>query len=74
MLPDPKPTLGPAACDANRDYYRSLRISAHSQYLNYKRQERYWQEELNKITRDDSSVTTAEDLTPLFNTVKGGVQ
>jgi hypothetical protein len=74
MLPDPKPQLGAAACDANMDYYRSLRIAAHSQYLNYKRQERYWREELNKITPDDSSVTTAEESTPLFNTVKGGVQ
>jgi hypothetical protein len=55
-----KPTLGAAACDANMDYYRSLRIAAHSQYLNYKRQERYWSEELNKITAGDSTVTTAE--------------
>ena len=34
----------------------------------------YWLDELNKITPDDSSVTTAEGMTPSFCTVKGGVQ
>jgi hypothetical protein len=29
---------------------------------------------LNNITGGDSTVTTAEDSHPLFNTVKGGVQ
>ena len=33
-----------------------------------------WLDELNKITPDDSSVTTAEGMTPSFCTVKGGVQ
>ena len=74
MQTDIKLKLGAAACDANMDYYRSLRIKAHSQYLNYKRQERYWREELNNITGGDSTVTTAENTHSLFNTPKGGVQ
>jgi hypothetical protein len=49
MKIDPKPTLGPAACDANRDYYRNLRIKAHSEYLKYKRLERHWQEQLQSL-------------------------
>jgi hypothetical protein len=74
MLPDLKLQLGSAACAANMDYYRSLRIAAHSQYLNYKRQERYWREELNKITPGDSAVTTAEVTQLLFITLGGSEQ
>lgn len=42
MKSDPKPQLGAAACAANQEYYRNLRIKAHSEYLYYKRQERHW--------------------------------
>jgi len=56
MKQDPKPNLGPAAIEANMEYYRSLRIKAHSVYLEHKRQERYWREKLNEfdIKRSDS--------------------
>jgi hypothetical protein len=46
---DPKPTLGRAAILSNIEYFRNLRITAHKQYLAYKRQERQWQEQLNKL-------------------------
>jgi hypothetical protein len=50
MKTDPKPTLGPAAIEANMEYYRSLRIKAHAEYLNYKRQERLWREQLQRTS------------------------
>lgn len=49
-MTDPKPNLGPAAIEANRDYYRSLRIKAHAEYLKYKRQERFWLLELQRTS------------------------
>ena len=47
---DPKPNLSSAAIEANREYYRALRIKAHTQYLNYKRQERFWREQLQRTS------------------------
>lgn len=47
---DPKPKLSPAAIESNIAYYRALRIQAHTQYLNYKRQERFWQEQLQRTS------------------------
>ena len=47
---DPKPNLSPAAIESNMEYYRALRIKAHTQYLNYKRQERYWREQLQRTS------------------------
>lgn len=41
--------LGPAAIKCNIEYYRAQRIKAHKQYLEAKRQERYWSEQLNKL-------------------------
>lgn len=43
------PPVGPAAIKCNIEYYKALRIKAHKEYLEAKRQERYWQQELNKI-------------------------
>ncbi len=45
---DPKPKLSAAALQANMEHYRARRIQAHTQYLNYKRQERFWREELQR--------------------------
>jgi hypothetical protein len=45
---DLKPKLSPAALKANMEHYRAHRIQAHTQYLNYKRQERYWREQLQR--------------------------
>ena len=50
MKIDPKPNLSPAALKANMEYYRAHRIQAHTQYLNYKRQERFWQEQLQRTS------------------------
>jgi hypothetical protein len=45
---DPKPKLSAAALQANMEHYRARRIQAHTQYLNYKRQERFWREQLQR--------------------------
>jgi hypothetical protein len=47
---DLKPKLSPAAIECNIEYYRALRIQAHTQYLNYKRQERFWREQLQRTS------------------------
>lgn len=46
MKQDPKPNLGRVALEANRDYYRALRMKAHSEYLHWKRLERQTNEKL----------------------------
>jgi hypothetical protein len=56
-MTDPKPTLGAAALEANRDYFRNLRIKAHSEYLAWKRLERQTQEQLEKLQRTSDSVS-----------------
>lgn len=43
--------LGTAAIQCNVEYYRAQRIKAHSEYLRAKRQERYWQQQLNTKQR-----------------------
>lgn len=53
---DPKPNLGCAALEANRDYFRALRIRAHSEYLAWKRLERQTNEQLQKLQRTSDSV------------------
>lgn len=49
MKPDHKPTLGSAALEANLEYFRSLRIKAHGEYLAMKRLERQTQEKLQRL-------------------------
>ena len=49
-MTDPKPNLGPAALEANREYYRALRIKAHSEYLHWKRLERQTNEQLQRTS------------------------
>jgi hypothetical protein len=72
MKPDPKPLLGAAACDANMDYYRNLRIKAHSEYLYYRRQERYWREKLQLVS--DSTDCDRRELTQVYSQhCEGGV-
>ena len=57
---DPKPHIGAAALIANIDYYRSMRIKAHSEYLKAKRLERAYIEHLHKLEkRSDSSFINA---------------
>jgi hypothetical protein len=56
-MTDFKPTLGAAALEANRDYFRNLRIKAHSEYLAWKRLERQTQEQLEKLQRTSDSVS-----------------
>jgi hypothetical protein len=46
---DPKPNLGSAALEANREYFRNLRIKAHTEYLHWKRLERQTQEKLHQL-------------------------
>jgi hypothetical protein len=53
---DPKPNLGRAALEANREYFRNLRIKAHSEYLHWKRLERQTQEKINELQRTSDSV------------------
>jgi hypothetical protein len=57
MKPDPKPNLGPEALEANRDYYRALRIKAHQEYLAMKRLERQTNEQLQQLQRTSDSVS-----------------
>ena len=47
---DPKPSLSAAAIKANIEHAQSQRISAHREYLKFKRQERHWRDQLNKLT------------------------
>ena len=46
---DPKAIIGAAALEANRDYFRTLRIKAHSEYLAWKRLERQTQQQLEQL-------------------------
>jgi hypothetical protein len=48
-MTDPKPTLGAAALESNREYFRNLRIKAHGEYLHWKRLERQTQERLDQL-------------------------
>jgi hypothetical protein len=48
-MTDPKPTLGAAALEANREYFRNLRIKAHGEYLAWRRLERQTQERLDQL-------------------------
>ena len=59
-MKDPKPNLSSAAIKANLEHAQSQRVTAHSEYLKFKREERYWREQLNKITPGDSSVNTGQ--------------
>jgi hypothetical protein len=47
---DLTPKLSAAELRANMEHYRAHRIKAHTQYLNYKRQERYWREQLQRTS------------------------
>lgn len=47
---DLTPKLTKQELEYNVELYRNMRIKTHCQYLNYKRQERYWKEQLNKLT------------------------
>lgn len=51
---DPKPQLSPAGILANIDHSQEKRKQAHSEYLKFKRQERYWREQLVLV---ESTVT-----------------
>lgn len=53
-MTDPKPNLGLAALEANREYFRNLRIKAHGEYLAWRRLERQTQQRLEQLqpTRD----------------------
>jgi hypothetical protein len=48
-MTDPKPNLGAAALEANREYFRNLRIKAHGEYLAWRRLERQTQERLEQL-------------------------
>ncbi|CAB5224165.1 hypothetical protein UFOVP389_40 [uncultured Caudovirales phage] len=74
MKPDSKPKLGPAGIRANIAHLEHRVQTAHDNWHCELNELQYWLDELNKITPDDSSVTTAEGMTPSFCTVKGGVQ
>jgi hypothetical protein len=54
---DLKHTLGPAALEANRDYFRTLRIKAHGEYLAWRRLERQTQERLEQLQRTSDIVS-----------------
>ena len=56
MKQDPKPRLGCAALEANRDYYRALRIKAHGEYLAMKRLERQTNEQIQQLQPASDSV------------------
>jgi hypothetical protein len=74
---DPKPTLSRAGILANIDHLESRVQRAQDSWHSELNELQYWLEQLdllNKITPDDSSVTTAGDPHPLFNTLKGGMQ
>lgn len=72
MTTDPKPQLGAAACDANREYYRNLRIKAHAEYLYYRRQERHWREQFQLVS--DSTNCDRRELTQVLSQhSEGGV-
>ena len=49
-MTDPKPSLSSAAIKANLEHAQSQRVTAHSEYLKFKREERYWRDQLNKLT------------------------
>jgi hypothetical protein len=55
-MTDPKPNLGSAALEANRDYFRTLRMKAHSEYLAWKRLERQTNEQLKQLQPTSDSV------------------
>jgi hypothetical protein len=55
-MTDPKPTLGTAALEANREYFRNLRIKAHGEYLAWRRLERQTNEQLQRLQRTSDSV------------------
>ena len=71
---DPKPQLGRAGILSNIAHLEHRVQTAHDTWQQELTELQYWLDELNKITPDDSSVTTAEGMTPSFCTVKGGVQ
>ena len=54
MKQDPKPNLGRAALEANREYFRNLRIKAHGEYLVWKRLERQTNEQIKQHQPSDS--------------------
>jgi hypothetical protein len=56
MKQDPKPNLGCAALEANRDYFRALRMKAHSEYLHWKRLERQTNEQIQQLQPTSDSV------------------
>ena len=56
MKPDPKPNLGTAALEANCEYFRALRIKAHSEYLYWRRLERQTKEHLERLQPTSDSV------------------
>jgi hypothetical protein len=53
MINDPKPNLGAAALEANREYFANLRTKAYSEYIHWKRLELQTQEELDKLEFED---------------------
>lgn len=55
-MTDPKPNLGSAALEANREYFRNLRMKAHSEYLYWKRLERQTSEHLERLQPTSDSV------------------
>jgi len=55
-MTDPKPNLGAAALEANREYFRNLRIKAHGEYLAWRRLERQTNEQLQRLQRTSDSV------------------
>lgn len=77
MKLDPKPTLSRAGILANIDHYESRVKQAHDNWQTELNELQSWLDQLdqlNKITPDDSSVTTAGDTHLFFCTSKGGVQ
>jgi hypothetical protein len=55
-MTDPKPNLGLAALEANREYFRNLRIKAHGEYLAWRRLERQTQQRLEQLQPTSDSV------------------
>jgi len=56
MISDPKPNLGAAALEANCEYFRNLRMKAHTEYLYWRRLERQTREKINQLQPTSDSV------------------
>lgn len=51
LKPDPKPTLGPAAMEANLEYYQAIARKHFEEFTEASNQAGYWQRELEKVNK-----------------------